>query len=156
MSKYREKIVSRIELETFCHATEVEDRVIQAILNIIPPNLHEDILKSMSIQALLGHYRNPIKVIRVKVLEKEKAQEIAKFILKRMPPLQFDILKNSLDQRIGKSSTLFFRLNKQDAYLNKISLSDSSDDVIKIKLGFLPHVRSRERLREMIEKLVRN
>ncbi|RLF08328.1 MAG: hypothetical protein DRJ64_01235 [Thermoprotei archaeon] len=141
----KEKIVSSIEIETFSHATERRERVLKALLNLIPKELRNKIEENIKFNTLQGHYGNPIIFYRVKVTRDRGAQEIVEYILSNIDKIDSEIILHNIQERVDKSS-FYLRLNKQNAYLGKFTLYDG-DDVIRIKISFLPHIRGLEKIK---------
>ncbi|RLE58876.1 MAG: hypothetical protein DRN53_07775 [Thermoprotei archaeon] len=147
------KIISGIFVEAFCHATEDREKVLSAILNLIPETLREDLREHIEIEVLHGYYGNPIEVFRLKVDEKVKAQEISAKIIKSLNDMDYEYLISTLDIRTNGKGNLYLRVNKQSLLANEITIDEESDDIVKIRIKFLPHLRSREELEGSLNKL---
>lgn len=141
----REKIISSVELETFCHATESSEKVERALFSLVPRELRDKLSEKLRYATLRGHHGNPIIFYRLKIGRGEGGQEIAEHILKSLDEVDARILYRSLDARTHKGS-LFLRLDKQAAYLGELRLLES-DDVIKVRIRFLPHIRGPDKIR---------
>uniref|UniRef100_A0A7C2VG21 Exosome protein n=1 Tax=Ignisphaera aggregans TaxID=334771 RepID=A0A7C2VG21_9CREN len=142
--------VSRVTIQTHSHATEDLDKVMQSILNILPPSLRNNI--TIERETLRGFYRNPIYRLKV-VLGKDQALEFLKNLFKLMNESDKRILISSLDMRYNrKSNEMFIRLSKQDAYQGTVTLYEG-DDAIKISIAFA-YKRSLNSVRQIIEKLI--
>lgn len=125
--------VKSVELVAHCHATEDPDRVKQALLNILPPQLRKSV--RISEEHLQGYYHNPITRLRI-VIEGDAALEVLRYVLCNLSDSDRKYLMLSLEQRYDrKSNRLFLRLDKQEAYLGTIVLSDGSDTV-RISVSF--------------------
>ncbi len=148
---YKEKIVSSIEIETFSHATEKREKVIKALLNLIPESLRNNVLDKLNYNTVQGYYGNPIIFYKVKISKDQGAQDIAKYILSNIDEIDREIIFRNIDERIDKSN-FYLRVNKQNAYFGKITLHDG-DDIIKIKISFLPHIRGQEKIISSLKKL---
>ncbi len=134
----KNRLIARVTLETYVHATEDYKKVEKALFNLLPENLRSHI--DVKEQVLTGFHGNKIQFLKIDVTDKRIAQEIAVFIAANMSKGNLEILERTLGLRIDSSGNLYLRVDKQAAYAGKITLSDS-DDIIKIKISFLPHIR---------------
>ncbi|NPA97650.1 MAG: hypothetical protein GXO32_08635 [Crenarchaeota archaeon] len=142
--------IESIEIVAHCHATENPEKVKQAIVNILPPELRGR--ARIVEQRLTGYFRNPITRL-VLVLHRDEAAETLKHILSRLPEHDRRYLLLSLDQRYDrKSNKLFLRLDKQEAYLGNLVLSEGSDTV-RVSVSF-SIARSAEDVRSLLEALL--
>jgi len=85
----------------------------------------------ISMQNLMGHYDNPITIIRTKLTKKE-AQEFLNGLIKILTNTQINEILDDLENRID-NSTLHLRLNKQDFIKGKIGFREK--DALKIKIS---------------------
>jgi len=146
----KEKVVALLEIETFAHATEDREKVLKAIFNLIPENIRDHLKDNILYVNLQGHHGNPITLYRLKV-EGDQAQEIARNIFSKMESFDSKLLISSLEDRSDKRS-LYLRLDKQCAYLGLFKLLQG-DDVIKIRVCFLPHIRGIEKIKQALSAL---
>ncbi|MCD6563776.1 MAG: hypothetical protein J7K23_07695 [Thermoproteales archaeon] len=147
----KEKIVSSIDIETFSHATEKREKVIKALMNLIPKHLRDNITDKLTYNTYHGHYGNPIVFYKIKITKDQGAQDIAEYILSNIDKIDVQIILNNIRERVDKSN-FYLRLNKQNAYHGKLTLYDG-DDVIKVKISFLPHIRGLEKIKTSLLKL---
>lgn len=124
--------VKSLVVRVYVHATEDEDRVLEAIYNIIPREMLED--ASVDVEEYEGHYGNPIKVITFR-LRGDSARRAFKELLSRMDSMDRSHVASSLDDRVDKTGTLHIRFSKQEAYQGRVTLFES-DDVVKIEIGY--------------------
>ena len=125
--------VENLELVAHCHATEDVEKVKRALMNLIPPDVRPRAM--ISEQRLSGYFHNPITRISVVVL-KEDALTTLKYIISRMEPHDRNYLLLSLEQRYDrKSNKLFFRVDKKEAFMGNVVLSDGSD-TIRVAVSF--------------------
>ncbi len=127
-----------IRLNTFVHATEDEDKVLEAIKTFIPDGIDdEDIL--FRVDETTGFFGNPIKVINVEI----KRSKAVKMFLKHFKEILDEnakeyILKN-LDEKVDEEGTLYVRFNKQKAYLGNVEIDEGADVIqLKIKVKAFP------------------
>lgn len=147
MPEKREKLVKRLVLEVFSHATESEDRILEAIRRLLGSQVDEE---HLSKQVLHGYHGNPVILLRYSSREGE-AQREASHILSSLDDFDAEELERSIGDRVAKGK-LFLRLDKQDAYLGETRLSDQ-DDVIKVVITFYPHIRGNEKILWALRKL---
>ncbi len=145
----KEKIVSALFLESFCHATEDCEKVKKAMYNLLPVDIWEKV--EISEVPLEGHYKNPIVIIRFEIRDKNSAQKAVEHIFSELDEIDKKIIVDSLDLRMD-SSNLYLRFDKQQAYLGKIRLLQG-DDVIKAKISLMPHIRRKHSIEYALEIL---
>ncbi len=121
--------VREISIRAHVHATESLERVKKAIRNVAGI---EDL--KISSTKLYGHYGNEIIVLSVRSRETDLAKAIWMNILGGMDEDSKKSLMRTLKRRVDQRS-LYVRLNKQGAYLGRISLDDRSD-VIRVRVTF--------------------
>lgn len=139
--------IKEIEFLTHCHATENCNKVITALLNLLPAELRSKVY--IEKQTLPGHYGNPITVIRCRV--KEKTDDIIQYIAEKLSDTEKSLLTVSFDLRYDKrTNKIYIRVNKQEAYKGKIMLDDG-DDVIKIIIN-LSGTRRIEKIKEILRE----
>ena len=141
-------IVHRIEVETHIHATEDEDKVMEALANLIGHNA----VKGVSTVALRGHYGNTIIVARVQLDHKDyPLDELVRFMASKMSDSDKRILKNSLVNRV-QGNKVYLRFNKQKLYLGELMLSDG-DDVVRMVLHLNGNMLRQLGLKGALEEL---
>ncbi|MEO3993741.1 MAG: RNA-binding domain-containing protein [Desulfurococcaceae archaeon TW002] len=122
--------VSNLVLSVFAHSTEDLSRVKQAVLNVLPQQLRENVL--MEEQVVHGHYGNPITLITVRLKSREDEDSVFRHILCSLSITDRSLFTATLGRRVGsKNSIIYLRLSKQDAFSGKVMLMDG-DDVIKV------------------------
>ncbi|MDP8003308.1 MAG: RNA-binding domain-containing protein [Caldisphaera sp.] len=135
-------LIKSVEARVFIHATEDEEKVKSALRNVLGDvNIIEETYE--------GYYGNKIKIISA-LINDEKAENILFNIINNISMPDKDEILKSFDERIGKGNSFHIRLNKQKAYLNRLTLSDE-DDVIKLIFKFADK-QSIEKIKKMIEK----
>lgn len=142
--------VSRVELETFCHATEDESKVIAALLNLVPEEVRKRAERRVRISSLRGHYGNPIKVIRLSISKPSDAERILAHILTSMSSDDLRYVLDTLEERVDLPH-VYLRIDKQSAYLSA-PRPLAGDDVIKVKVT-VEGVTSNRDVREYLERL---
>jgi len=125
--------IKHAQLRVYVHATEDEEKVFQSIKNSLP----EEVLREAKIikETYYGHYGNPITVITVTINNPRLAERTLNYLLEKLGASGRHILSSSLEDRVDKGGSLFFRISKQDAYMGSITIYET-DDVIRISIGF--------------------
>jgi len=141
--------VESLELVTHCHATEDPEKVKQALLNLLPPDLRNRV--AVHEQRLSGYFHNPIVRMQI-VLHRDEALESFRYVLCRLPEYDRRYLLLSLEQRYDRrANKLFLRVDKQEAYMGRIALNEGSD-TIRLSVSF-SLVRSIDEVRSLLESL---
>ncbi len=118
-------MIKRIEIESFCQATEDEKKILEALKNLTE--------KKFQKKTVQGHYGNPIKIYRTEIT---KTREINDF-LKIFDKIDKASLRD-IERRIDEKGKLYLRLNKQSLYRGNFVLDDSGDVHIVIKMVSYP------------------
>ena len=144
--------VTRLTITTFYHSTEDPGKVRKALLNALPKKLREQVRIDEVVTE--GHYGNAIGILIVE-LSGKKALNSFTHIICSLPPIDHQILKATVDNRVGsRPSHVYLRLSKQDAFLRRLTLLDG-DDIIKVS-ATVNGVRRVEDLKEFITDLISN
>jgi RNA binding exosome subunit len=133
--------VREVRAQVFVHATEERGRVLKALLELFPEDVRDRV--TIEEEVLEGHYGNPIVKIVARVRGPE-AERVFHYILSRLEETDRVALARTLDDRVDREGTLYFRLSKQDAYLGTLTVYEA-DDVIRVTVHF--HGRRREALK---------
>ena len=123
--------VTGLQIELIAHATEDLDRVVEALLAVIPPEARGKV--KLRKKSFKGHHGNPITFLRIKVRDRELAQAIFEHIGSRLEEADKVELSRGLRRRL-KGGSLYLRLDKQWAVLGRLRLCSS--DPIWIKISF--------------------
>ena len=118
-------MIVRIEIESFCHATEDEKKVLEALKNLTDAKFEKD--------NVVGHYGNPIKIYRVKITRKKDINDFLTLFNK--------IDKSSvepLEERIDEKGRFYLRLDKQSLYSGNFVIDNEGDVHIIIKIVSYP------------------
>ncbi|MBD3160158.1 MAG: hypothetical protein GF309_15380 [Candidatus Lokiarchaeota archaeon] len=140
--------IQRIEFRAHAQATEVVERVQNAVLHLFPEDIREDIeLDSVLTE---GHNENRIVVISTTVKKKRVCNSILDYIFSNLSLEDKLYLESTLDARVDESCTLFLRFDKQAAYLDNIKIA-AGPDLISVSVHLLQYPRCvREDAKEMI------
>jgi len=131
--------VAGIEFRVNVHATEDKEKVLRALKNILGDYWE---LVEVEEEEYSGHYGNPIRVLRVRI-RGPRAGEVLDYVLSRLSRGDRQVLSASLEDRVDKEGTLYFRLSKQDAFLGRLIVYEA-DDVVRVSVSF--HGRRKDAL----------
>ncbi|MCE4624458.1 MAG: hypothetical protein F7C35_01155 [Desulfurococcales archaeon] len=125
--------VHSIKLRVNVHATEDEEKVRKALLEAIPEEYRSKV--RIEREEYTGHYGNPILVLSINVENPDESEKILNYILSKLDRVDKTMLAASLEERVDKEGSLYFRLSKQDALQGRLTIYES-DDVIRVKVGY--------------------
>ena len=117
--------IGYIDIRVFAHATEEVDKVLNAVHNILSPELIDIIAFKKT--NLTGHHGNPIILFETRIKEKNAAQTVFEKLSLGLSTLDKELLNSEIKQHLDKGN-LYVRLDKQSAYLNELKLS-SADSI---------------------------
>ncbi|AKG39187.1 MAG: RNA-binding domain-containing protein [Infirmifilum sp.] len=144
------RLATSVEISSFIHATEEEERVLQAVKNLLPPDLRNleyvDVKKSIS----YGYYGNPIVFLSLNFPESQ-VDEITLYILSHLPKGDIKSILDDFEKRFARGR-LYLRFDKQEAYYGNLKLSEG-DEVIKCVIKFKPHLRKRGDFESVFKEL---
>jgi len=123
--------IGYIDIRVFAHATEEVDKVLNAVHNILSPELIDIIAFKKT--NLTGHHGNPIILFETRIKEKNAAQTVFEKLSLGLSTLDKELLNSEIKQHLDKGN-LYVRLDKQSAYLNELKLS--SADSIHFRIHF--------------------
>lgn len=121
-----------LSLRTHCHATEDEEKVKKALWKLFPAG---EILE----EKVTGHFGNPLTILRMRITSR---REISRFWEELAEAGLIEPVSRDTDMRIDDELNLHLRLDKQEAYLGRLALTDSDDAiVIRGKIRAFPATR---------------
>lgn len=102
-----------LDLRTFCYATEDEDRVERALRSLLPPDT------PVTREESFGHHGDRILHLRTRI---ETADEM-RYVLDRLRTMsEFEQVHEEITDRVDADCSFFVRLDKQEAYRDRIAL----------------------------------
>lgn len=132
-------MIARIEIESFCHATEDEKKVLEALKNLTDAKFEKN--------NVAGHYGNPIKIYKVKITRKKDINDFLTLFNK----IDKNILE-PIEERIDEKGRFYLRLDKQSLYSGKFVIDNEGDVHIIIKIVSYP--LRREKVIENAKKIL--
>ncbi len=132
--KKEDRVIRSVEFSVFSHATEEEERVKRAVLNLLPEGVGEPLEE----RRLSGYYGDPITMITLKIQKRKPSTEAFRNIFRRLSSIDRQALIEGAEDRVDHAGRLYIRLDKQRAYQGRAVLNEA--DPIKMKVRFrLPH-----------------
>ena len=119
-----------MRVSAIAHATEDSGRVIQAMRNLSRSN---DIVEP-AVNRAKGHHGNQITTLALTIKNSRVAENCVRDIWSRLSALDKETILFSLVSRVNTSGVLFLRIDKQEAFKEKIRLQDS--DPIRVSISF--------------------
>ena len=142
--------VEKLVIQVLCYATEDPKKVLKAVENVLGADAAKKM--SMSSERLEGYYGDPITLMRIFLLDRELCEKALLRILSNLSDSEREELwrdRSKLGRHGGK---LYIRLDKQEAFLGRIRLSDK--DPIRIVAELRGNVEAlRRRLEEKLQAM---
>jgi RNA binding exosome subunit len=126
--------IGYVDIRVFAHATEEVDKVLDAVRNILSPELID--IVAFKKTNLTGHHGNPIILFETRIKEKNAAKKVFEKLSLGLSTVDKELLNSEINQHLDKGN-LYIRLDKQSAYLNELKLS--SEDPIHFRIHFKKH-----------------
>ena len=141
--------IRAIELSAISHATEDLERVYSALRNVAS----EEIAKRVGIsrQNLKGHHGNPIVTLMMKIRGTELMQSFAQRLALRLSDGDKRFLSVEFRKHIDTDGNLYIRLDKQAAFLGRLSLKQEDPIRIRMKVEIRP--RTVDQMSEALRRL---
>jgi len=145
--------ISSIHISAISHATEDDDKVLEAMVYFLPEDIEKDAVYIETVESE-GCFGNPIKIHTITINKDKVARKVFKHIIKLIKSKEKNVnmLKGDIDLRVEKSK-IYLRFNKQKAYLGECDLVDG-DDVVRIVINFKIFVpkNKEEKVKEIVLK----
>lgn len=113
-------------VEVIIHATEDKKKILDSIFELF--EIKED---EFIEEGLVGHFGNPILLLKTK-LTKKRAQEFIHKIISKISKVQIKEFFDNIDMHF-EGSSLFLRISKQDIIRKTINIQQN--DAMKIKIS---------------------
>lgn len=123
--------VSRIEARAYSYATEQIDRVRTAVTNVYAEEIRQDLKIEMS--KTKSHNQVPIVVVSAVLDRKKDCKLTFDYLMKSFPQEDRLEIGRTLLERISERCVLFLRLDKQEAFSERITLA-RGPDIIGVKV----------------------
>jgi RNA binding exosome subunit len=123
--------IAFVDVSLFAHATEDEDKVMQAVQNLFPTEYLDSI--TFKRQNLWGHHKNPIVLFETRIKEKEIIQVFVENLSSNLSTVDKQNLLDEIGRHVEKGS-LYLRLDKQAAFQGSFKLCIA--DPIRVRIRF--------------------
>jgi len=123
--------VTYIDIRFFVHATEDQNKVVEAVRRLLPTNHIDEIVFKTS--NLKGHYRNSITLFEVRIKKKETVKALVENLSSGLSELDKEVLLREIGLHTEKGS-LYVRLDKQSALEGEFKLC--SADPVRVRIRF--------------------
>ncbi|WEU39736.1 MAG: hypothetical protein OdinLCB4_004435 [Candidatus Odinarchaeum yellowstonii] len=124
-------LFQEIDFEVLCHATEDEDKVIQAVKNLIPVEFHSSIRINKA--KLEGHYHNPIIKFNIILEGETQVRRTLLYIFKRLNREERRDLTEKFESYLDETGSFYLRVNKNMSYKGVVALKFDTGDIIRLK-----------------------
>ena len=140
--------ILNMHFRVFCHATEDETKVDQALKFASGA---EDITREVT----EGYHGNPIVKLEVFIKEKRRSRDF----FSRLDEDVIQELVGTLEKRVDDDCNLYLRLDKQEALLGSLKMT-TSDDAIAVRAKIESYPKKRETamksVTEFLESMVQS
>ena len=127
-----------VRLTTFIHATEDEDKVLEAIGTFIPEEIDDEDVH-FDVEETTGFFGNPIKVVNVEIKRSKAVRAFLKHFRELLDENARRYILENLDEKVDDEGTLYVRFNKQKAYLGEVEVDEGADVIqVRIKVKAFP------------------
>jgi len=123
--------IAYVDISYFAHATEDENKVIEAARHLLPTTEVEKIIFKKN--SLRGHHGNPITLFESRIKEKEIVGTVVRNLSSCLSPLDKERLLKEVGLHL-ENGNLYLRFDKQAAFLGQLKLGIS--DPIRVRLRF--------------------
>ena len=124
--------ILNMHFRIFCHATEDETKVVQALKFVSGAD-------DMTREVTEGYHGNPIVKLEVFIKEKRRSKDF----FSRLDENIIQELVGTLDKRMDDDCNLFLRLDKQEAYIGNLKMT-TNDDAIAVRAKIESYPKKRE------------
>jgi len=145
----RFKVIS-LSFETFSHATEDLNKVLETLMKFIPPEVLKHIKVSRA--TLSGHYKNPIEILRINITRSDLIDSTIKKLASMINDSDKRRLAFEVGRRLDKTGRFYIRFDKQQAYLGNFLISDKGDS-IKVIISISPRPKDEKSVSQFLKKL---
>jgi len=123
--------IAYVDIGFFAHATEDENKVVEAGRRVFPANQAQSIVFETS--SLRGHHGNPITLFEAKIEDRKIAKALVEHLSLNLGELDKESLLREIGLHVEKGS-LYIRLDKQAAFQGEFKLSAA--DPIRVRIRF--------------------
>ncbi|MFX1474567.1 MAG: RNA-binding domain-containing protein [Promethearchaeota archaeon] len=114
-------------VSTFVHATEDEEKVLNAIKTLLVGEVWEAV--QIKRKSLRGHFHNPLLRVTVTLSDHSLIVKTLKFIGSQISPQEREYLQQSLDLHYDGKRQLFLRFDKQASARGTLRFIKQGDSI---------------------------
>ncbi|MEM2904249.1 MAG: RNA-binding domain-containing protein [Candidatus Bathyarchaeia archaeon] len=139
-----------VQLTAYVHATESQEKVVEAVKKCVP----RDLLGRLrcNAQKVDGHFGNPITILRLEASGEGLPERLVRHIAEGLGTLDREHLSRSLERYVDEKGTLSLRVDKQRAYMGELKLGLADAILIKVKARPQPGISGFEAVKPLLEK----
>ncbi len=137
-----------VVVSTFVHATEAEERVLDAVRILLPEEI--EVRRSR----LKGHHGNPIMSLEARIGRKGALRELWQRVLAKVHGGELEKIAKVAPGRIDETCHLHLRFDKQLAYAGELVLTDGGN-AIHLRLKVAAYPARQEVAVDLVEEFLR-
>ena len=128
-------MVNHLEVtaEVIIHATEDRKKILDSIFDLFEVKEEE-----FTEERLVGHFGNPITLLKTKIT-KNRAEELVHKLVSKISKVQMNEFFNNMNMHF-EGSALFLRISKQDVVRKTINIQQN--DAIRIRISMPVYKKS--------------
>ena len=132
VQKMEEIFVSKIHLRVHGHSTEVDRKVTDSILKILPDNYTYKDLELLSTTMTAG---NGLKIYTKVLNEIADIKPVLEFFKTNLSLKDKQYLTKTFESRLENNKKFYFRLDKQRLYLDEVKLKEGTN-IVHVIISF--------------------
>ena len=151
-------IFRSLQLEAFCHETEDEEKVREAMSNLLPEDIRNN--KGLEIktkshgfrdpytsytvkkEVLQGTFGNRVIVLRIEFKKQGDINKIFDFILENFDKKEKESVTKEMEDGMDDDCNFYIRFDKQESYRGKLALGSGDCIQLKAKVTAYPAHKS--------------
>ncbi len=144
--------VAKIAARAYSRATELQERVQSAILNLFPEEFRKDV--ELNTSDVEGHSGDDMQIVVAKLKKKIWCESTLDHIFSSFDNRDRRRVQNSLMRRLNVNCLFFLRIDKQAAFLGRIALADGPDVIsVRIDIKQFPKCRQEDAMTMLENRL---
>lgn len=143
------RVESGVEVEVYVHATESQEKVLDAVRNCMPTGMLQTLRSDL--MTVEGHFGNPIVIVTLTGNGADPTLRLLRHIAERLTSAEREHVSRNLDQYIDEKGAFSIRLDKQRAYTDVVALGPSDAILIKARER-RGGMKSSEAVRSLLEQ----
>jgi len=125
--------LATISLSIFSYVTEENDRIVQALYNVLSPGMHAEKLTKIGTTSQFG---DPFTIYSYESDDEEKITAILNHLGDQLDSRSRTYLTENLENKIDfDERSVYLRLDKYKAYQQQLVITEGGD-IIKVEIGY--------------------